>query len=429
MKILVLGSGAREHALAWRLARDGHVMLVAPGNPGAARVATLVPLDPLDPAAVVSATRTHAVDLVVVGPEAPLVAGVVDALVAAGIAVFGPTAAAARLEGSKAFAKEFMARHGIATAPFAVCDDEAAAGRAIERFLAAGRVVLKADGLAAGKGVLVTGERAEARAFARDCLAQGRFGAAGARLVVEAFLPGEEVSLFFLSDGVRVRRFVAARDFKRLGDGDLGPNTGGMGAHAPADLDPALAERIEQSVALPTIAGMAREGAPFRGLLYVGLMLGPDGPRVLEYNARFGDPETQVLVPLVAGDLGALLAQCANGSLTAPLAFHPGATVGVVLAAAGYPAAPRAGDVVHGLASWPAPVEEDEAGVWCFHAGTRQRADGALVTAGGRVVTIVARAADRATARARAYAGVTRLSLDGGQVRHDVAREGTAWSS
>jgi phosphoribosylamine--glycine ligase len=429
MKLLVLGSGAREHALAWRLAQDGHAVLAAPGNPGSARVARRIALDPPDPAAVAGAARAHGVDLVVVGPEAPLVAGVVDALARAGIAAFGPTAAAARLEGSKAFAKEFMARHGIPTAPFAVCDDLDAAAAAIGRLEAGGRVVLKADGLAAGKGVLVAAGRDEALAFARACLREGRFGAAGARLVVEAFLPGDEVSLFFLSDGARVRRFLPARDFKRLGDGDRGPNTGGMGAHAPADLDPAMAARIEQSVALPTIAGMAAEGVPFRGLLYVGLVLGPDGPRVLEYNVRFGDPETQVLLPLVAGDLGALLAECARGALASPLAFRPGAAVGVVLAAAGYPDSPRAGDVVTGLAGWPPPADEDAEGLWCFHAGTRVREDGAIVSAGGRVVTVVARAADRATARARAYAGLGRLALDGGQARHDVAAAGTAWTS
>ena len=290
--------------------------------------------------------------------------------------------------------------------------------------------MLKADGLAAGKGVLVAGERSEAVAFARACLEEGRFGPAGARLVVEACLPGEEVSLFFLSDGARLARFLPARDFKRLGDGDRGPNTGGMGAYAPGDLDPALAERIERTIALPTIRGLAAEGAPFRGLLYVGLMIGSDGARVLEYNARFGDPETQVLLPLVAGDLGALLLECARGALVSPLAFRPGATVGVVLAAAGYPDAPRAGDVIAGLEAWPAPDEEDQEGRWCFHAGTKRRDDGAYVSAGGRVLTVVARAADRATARARAYEGLARLGLDGGQARGDVALAGgPAWKS
>lgn len=429
MRILVVGSGAREHALAWRLQQDGHAVLAAPGNPGAARVARLVPLDPSSNAAIVAAARGERADLVVVGPEAPLVAGVVDALEAAGIPGFGPTAGAARLEGSKSFAKEFMVRHAIPTAPFALADDVPGAERAIDRFLAAGRVVLKADGLAAGKGVLVTADAAEARAFARACLVEGRFGSAGARLLVEAFLPGEEVSLFFLSDGTRVRRFLPARDFKRLGEGDRGPNTGGMGAHAPCELDPALAERIEQSIARPTLAGLADEGHPYRGLLYLGLMLGPDGPRVLEYNARFGDPETQVLLPLVAGDLGALLLECARGALASPLVFRPGATVGVVLAAAGYPDAPRGGDLVRGLEAWPGPADEDRAGTWCFHAGTRLRDDGRFEAVGGRVLTVVARAADRETARARAYAALARLSLDGGQVRHDVAAAGTAWTS
>ena len=430
MKILVLGSGAREHALAWRLARDGHTVACAPGNPGAARVASLVPLDPADPVAVVAAARAQGSDLVVVGPEAPLVAGVVDALATAGIAAFGPSAKAARLEGSKAFAKEFMVRHGIATAPFVVCDDVVAADRAVDRFLAEdGRVVLKADGLAAGKGVLVTARRDEARAFARACLDEGRFGAAGSRLVVEAFLAGEEGSLFFLSDGTRIARFLPARDFKRLGDGDHGPNTGGMGAYAPSDLDPGLAERVERTIALPTIEGLATEGTPFRGLLYVGLIVSPDGARVLEYNARFGDPETQVLLPLVAGDLGRVLLECARGTLATPLSFRPGATVGVVLAAAGYPESPRTGDVLGGLDRWPSPAEEDRLERWCFHAGTRRRDDGTLVAAGGRVLTVDAHAADRATARARAYEGMGHLVLEGGQVRSDVAREGPAWTS
>ncbi len=433
MTILVLGSGAREHALAWRLARDGHRVVSAPGNPGCARVGACRPVDPLDPAAVVGLARDVGASLVVVGPEAPLVAGVADALVAAAIPVFGPGARAARLEGSKSFAKEFMARHGLPTAPFFACDDLDAVDRALAALVPAGdgRVVVKADGLVAGKGVLVA-ERAAARAFAAGCLDGSRFGDAGRRVVVEAFLPGEEVSLFFLSDGARVARFPPARDAKRLGDGDRGPNTGGMGAFAPSDLDPGLARRIEETVALPTVAAMAAEGSPFRGLLYVGLMIGPDGPQVLEFNARFGDPETQVLLPLVEGDFGELLLECARGRLVSPLLVGPGATVGVVLAAAGYPEAPRAGDPVRGLERWPAPAEEDREGRWCFHAGTR-RVDGDLVAAGGRVVTVVARAADRESARRRAYVGLSRLDLAGGQARRDIAGPGPvearAWTS
>ncbi|MGH7725472.1 MAG: phosphoribosylamine--glycine ligase, partial [Candidatus Eiseniibacteriota bacterium] len=284
--------------------------------------------------------------------------------------------------------------------------------------------VLKVDGLAAGKGVLVARDAAEARAFAFECLVGGRFGAAAERLVVEAFLPGEEASLFFLTDGERVRRFLPARDYKRLADGDEGPNTGGMGAFAPARLDPALAQHVEDAVARPTLAALAAQGAPFRGLLYVGLMIGPAGPRVLEFNARFGDPETQVLLPLVDGDLGALLLECAEGRLASPLSFREGATVGVVLAAPGYPEAPRTGETIDGLDAWPAPDAEDRAECWCFHAGTKLE-DGRVVTSGGRVLTVVARAADRAESRRRAYEAAARLRFPGAQVRTDVARDVT----
>ncbi len=425
MIVLVLGSGAREHALAWRVARDGHRVFAAPGNPGAARVATCLPCEILDPVAVVAIARGCGAQLVVVGPEAPLVAGVVDALAAAGIPAFGPTRAAARLEGSKSFAKEFMARHGIPTAPFVVCDDLAAVERALSAFGAP--VVVKADGLVAGKGVLVAATAAEARAFAAVCLSGSRFGDAGRRVVVEAFLPGVERSLFYLADGTRVVAFPPARDYKRLGDEDRGPNTGGMGAYAPAELEPALVSAVEETVARPTIAGLAAEGVPFRGLLYVGLMVDGASFRVLEYNARFGDPETQALMPLVAGDLAEHLLAVVRGGLAGPLAILPGATVAVVLAAPGYPEAPRAGEPIAGLEQWPAPAQEDDECTWCFHAGTRR--DGAkIVTAGGRLLTIVAHAADRATARERAYVALGRLHLDGGQWRKDVAGKEPAWT-
>jgi len=424
MIVLVLGSGAREHALAWRLARDGHRVFASPGNPGAARIATCV-AGALDPDAVVATARGCGAELVVVGPEAPLVAGVVDALAAAGIPAFGPTRAAARLEGSKSFAKEFMARHGIPTAPFAVCDDLPAVERALATFGAP--VVVKADGLVAGKGVLVAHSSDEARAFAAACLSGERFGDAGRRVVIEAFLPGVERSLFYLADGARVASFLPARDYKRLGDGDHGPNTGGMGAYAPAGLDAALVEAVERTVALPTLAGLAAAGTPFRGLLYVGLMLDGATFRVLEFNARFGDPETQALLPLVDGDLGTHFLAAARGTLAGPLSFVPGATVGVVLAAPGYPDAPRAGDAIAGLEAWPAPAAEDTERLWCFHAGTR-RDGGRLVAAGGRVLTVVAHAADRAAARDRAYAGLARLDLAGGQWRRDVAIPEPAWT-
>jgi len=418
MRILVVGSGAREHALVWRLARSGHTLLAAPGNPGSSRIARQFAVDALDLPAIVSVARAEAVDLVVVGPEGPLVAGVVDALTAGGIAAFGPTRAAARLEGSKVFAKEFMARHGIATAAFRVADT-------VEQAIAAARAlgwpaVLKADGLAAGKGVVIAANESEARAFASACLIERRFGDAGGRLVVEAFLPGDEASVFFLCDGTRLARFLPARDAKRLADGDSGPNTGGMGAFAPAPVDAATLDRIESEIALPTLAGMAQEGAPFQGLLYVGAMLGPAGPRVLEYNVRFGDPETQALMPLVASDLGTLFAECARGDLRSPLAFDDAAAVGVVLAAAGYPESPRAGDRIEGLEHWPDPAAEDREQRWCFHAGTRAEGGG-FASAGGRVLTVVARAQGLSAARQRAYEGLDRLRLAGGQARRDIA--------
>ena len=418
MRILVVGSGGREHALAWRLARSGHEVLAAPGNPGIARVARCHDVAADDVPGLVRLAREESADLVVVGPEAPLALGLADALADAGVAAFGPTRAAARLESSKAFAKEFMARHEIPTAPFRVVESVESALEAARGF--GWPAVLKVDGLAAGKGVLVAHGAAEARAFAEACLEEHRFGEAGARLVVEAHLAGEETSLFFLSDGSRVARFLPARDYKRLADGDRGPNTGGMGAFAPAGLEPGLAARIETDVALKTLRGMADEGAPFRGLLYVGLMLGAAGPRVLEFNARFGDPETQVLMPLVVSDLGVLLAECARGELRSPLEFEDGAAVGVVLAAEGYPEAPRAGGTIEGLERWPEAVAEDADERWCFQAGTRVE-KGRTIAAGGRVLTVVARARGLAEARRRAYEGLDRLRLAGGQARRDVA--------
>jgi len=420
MRLLVVGSGAREHALAWRLACFGHEVHAAPGNPGIARVARCHPAIASDVRAQVALAQALAVDLVVVGPEAPLALGLVDALKAKRIAAFGPTRAAARLESSKVFAKEFMARHGIPTAGFQVAHTVPEALAAAQAF--GFPCVLKADGLAAGKGVVVATNEAEARLFARLCLEDALFGEAGSALVIEEFLPGEEASLFFLADGQRVRRFPPARDFKRLLTGDAGPNTGGMGAFAPAPLSPELCARIEAEVALPTLAGLAGEGAPFRGLLYVGLMLGRGGARVLEYNARFGDPETQVLLPLLTSDPAQLFAECARGALDSAMEFSPEAAVGVVLAAPGYPDSPRAGGTLQGLEQWPSPAEEDARATWCFHAGTK--ADGTnLVAAGGRVLTMVARRPTLPEARGAAYEAMKGVALDGGQSRADIAFE------
>ena len=420
MRILIVGSGGREHALGWRLAREGHDITSAPGNPGLARHGPCLPVAAGDRSGIVALARTLAAELVVIGPEAPLAEGLSDALRAEGLAAFGPSRAAARLESSKVFAKELMAGRGVPTAACEVAED-------VEGALAAARrigfpCVLKADGLAAGKGVVVAQDAEEARRFAFECLISRRFGVAGSRLVVEAFLAGEEASLFFLSDGRETRAFPAARDYKRLEAGDRGPNTGGMGAFAPAPLSDAVRRAVESRIVTPVLEGLAAAGAPFCGLLYAGLMVTSEGPQVLEFNVRFGDPETQVLLPLVEGELGALLLECARGALRSPLSVRPEASVGVVLASPGYPDAPATGGEIRGLLDWPAPSLEEQDELWCFHAGTRVE-EGRAVAAGGRVVTVVACAGDRATARRRAYVGLARLELKGGQWRNDVAAD------
>ncbi|HZH03012.1 MAG TPA: phosphoribosylamine--glycine ligase, partial [Myxococcaceae bacterium] len=337
MNVLVLGAGGREHALAWKLAHSRQItqLLCAPGNPGTAGLAENVPVDPLDPVAVVSVARARAVDLVVVGPEAPLVAGVTDALEAADIGVFGPSAAAARIEGSKAFAKDVMSKAGIPTAPYRVFErhEEAAA---YARGLSGGAVI-KADGLAAGKGVVVIQDGAEAAGAVAEL---SMLGAAAKTLLVEERLEGEEVSVIALCDGERYALLPPARDHKRALDGDRGPNTGGMGVYAPSpSLDAAALERVGREVMAPALAEMRRRGAPFKGALYAGLMLTPGGGyQVLEFNCRFGDPETQVLMLQVEEDLAPLLLACARGALESrPIALHPGVAVGVVMAAEGYP--------------------------------------------------------------------------------------------
>ncbi|WP_338278727.1 phosphoribosylamine--glycine ligase [Corallococcus caeni] len=414
MKVLLLGSGGREHALAWKLAQSPRLsrLLVGPGNPGTARWGTNVPLQADSPEAVVSLARREGVDLVVVGPEAPLVAGVADALAQVDIPCFGPVAAAARIEGSKAFAKEVMDEAGVPTAAFRVFTDAAEA----EKYaVAQGRIVVKADGLAAGKGVIVAPDAQAARDAVRAVAAMGQ---AGQRMVLEELLEGEEVSLMALCDGERYVLLPLSQDHKRVGEGDTGPNTGGMGAYCPAPfLTPEALAKVGEQVIAPTLAVLKKRGTPLRGVLYAGLMLTASGPKVLEFNARFGDPETQVLMMQVDEDLLPLLDACARGALEPrPLKQFPGASVGVVLAAEGYPEAPRKGQRIEGLDAVPsnAPV---------FLAGVAKQ-DGALVTAGGRVLTVCARGDSLATARERALAAADAVRFEGRHFRRDIGARG-----
>jgi phosphoribosylamine---glycine ligase len=410
VKSLVIGTGGREHALALSLARDpGAEVHVAPGNPGIGEVATLHDVDPMDGAAVAALATRLGVDLVVVGPEAPLVAGVADAVRAAGIAVYGPSREAARLEGSKAFSKDVMAAAGVPTARSFVCTtpDEAAAALAA---LGAPYVV-KDDGLAAGKGVVVTTDRAEALAHAASC----------DRVVVEEFLDGPEVSLFAVCDGTTARALQPAQDFKRIHDGGQGPNTGGMGAYSPLPwAPPDVAERVLATVVQPTLDEMLRRGAPFVGTLYVGLALTADGPRVIEFNCRFGDPDVQPVLALLTSSLGDLLKAAADGDLSAVPAptFADGASVTVVIASAGYPGSSSSGDVIVGTETVAREADAD-----VIHAGTARAPDGALVTAGGRVLAVRAVGSDVADARAKAYEGIAAISFPGAQWRRDIAAE------
>ena len=414
MKTLVIGSGGREHALALALARDGIVTQVhaAPGNPGMSAVATLHDTDPLDGAAVAARAVDLGVDLVVIGPEGPLVAGVADAVRARGIACFGPSARAAQLEGSKSYAKQVMAAAEVPTAMAHVCDNPAEVAAALDAFGAP--YVVKADGLAAGKGVIVTDDRDAALAHAAGC----------GRVVVEEFLDGPEVSLFAITDGVTVLPLQPAQDFKRAYDGDTGPNTGGMGAYSPLPWAPDdLVVDVARRVLQPTVEAMARQDTPFAGLLYAGLALTSRGVRVVEFNARFGDPETQALLPLLDSSLAALLHGAATGTLgeVGLPVWRDGAAVTVVVAAHGYPASPRTGDRITGVETAQA-IE----GVDVIHAGTAWDAYGDLVTAGGRVLTITAVGADLPQARQRAYDGVAQIGIDGSQFRTDIAAEAAA---
>ncbi|MGC3994478.1 MAG: phosphoribosylamine--glycine ligase [Propionicimonas sp.] len=405
--VLVIGTGGREHALAWALARDPEVSVhIAPGNPGTASVGTNHPVDAFDGDAVAALAVEVGADLVVVGPEAPLVAGVADAVRAVGIPVFGPSGAAAMLEGSKAFAKEVMEAAGVPTADARLCLDMGEVVGALDEF--GPPYVVKDDGLAAGKGVIVTTDRDAAIRHAAGCRA----------VIVEEFLDGPEVSLFALSDGEHVLPFEPAQDFKRVGDGDAGPNTGGMGAYTPLPWAPeGLTDEVVRTVIQPTVDELQRRGTPFVGLVYAGLALTARGVRVVEFNCRFGDPETQPLLTRLRTPLYEVLHAAATGGLGghAPLEWGSGAAVGVVVAAEGYPESPRKGDPITGA---------DAEGV--FHAGTARDASGRLVSAGGRVLTVVGTGDTLAEARDAAYAKVAAITLPGGFHRTDIALKASA---
>jgi len=416
VQVLVLGSGAREHAIVRALSHDPSVdaVIAAPGNPGIAQAALCEPLagGVSDTAAVVELARRYAVDLVVVGPEAPLVAGVADAVRDAGIACLGPSAEAARLEGSKAFAKEVMSVANVPTALAHVCTDEDEVAAALDA-LGVPHVV-KDDGLAGGKGVVVTDDRDAALAHARSCLAKP-----DGRVVVEEYLNGPEASLFCLSDGKSVVPLALAQDFKRVGDGDSGPNTGGMGAYSPLDWAPeGLVDEVVGRIAQPVVDEMRHRGTPFVGVLYVGLALTSRGPRVIEFNVRFGDPETQVVLARLRTPLGGLLHAAATGALDAlpPLRWADEHAVTVVVAAEGYPAAPRTGGMVEGVDEVPGGPD-----AYVLHAGTTRADDGVLVASGGRVLSVVGLGGSLAEARERAYAAVDAVRLAGSHHRSDIA--------
>lgn len=404
----MLGSGGREDALAWRLRQSPACdnLIAAPGNPGIARWADCVAIDPCNPESVVALALAQAIDLIVVGPEAPLVAGVADAARAAGIAVFGPSAAAARLEGSKGFTKDLCAREGIPTAAYVRVDTAAAARAALDRFDLP--VVIKADGLAAGKGVTIAMSRREA---------ETAIAAAGdGPMVIEEFLEGEEASLFALVDGVRAVALASAQDHKRVGEGDTGPNTGGMGAYSPATvLTPELEARAMREIIEPTARAMAAAGTPFAGVLFAGLMLTREGPSLIEYNVRFGDPECEVIMPRIEGDLAELLMAVATGAPFDAPALTDKTAMAVVVAAHGYPATPRRGGPIDGI-----EAAEREHGVTVFHAGTARHASGTLLASGGRVLAVTAIADSLANARARAYRGVDAIVYADGFHRRDI---------
>jgi phosphoribosylamine--glycine ligase len=419
MRVMLVGSGGREHALAWKLRQSPSVeaLLWAPGNAGAEGLCESAPVKAEDVEGVVALAGSFRADLVVVGPEAPLAQGLADALAGAGISCFGPSKAAARLESSKVFCKDFCSRHGIPTAPYRVFDGEAAARSYLESYRGPFPLVLKADGLAAGKGVLICQDGDEALDGMERILARREFGSAGERMIVEEFLPGEEASLMVFADGERFAPMPPARDHKRALDGDRGPNTGGMGALCPATrMSQAQMEEALDRVVRPALAGMAAEGSPYRGVLYAGLMLTERGPSLLEFNCRFGDPETQVVLPLLDGDLAQIAASCARGKLDpAAVRWSPGFAVTVVMASGGYPGSYATGKVIEG-------IEEAcrEEGVVVFQAGTRAEG-GRIVTAGGRVLDVTGIARDAEAARRAAYRAVAKIRFEGAHYRTDIA--------
>lgn len=422
MNILLLGSGGREHALAWKLAQSPSLtkLYAAPGNPGIAEEAEIVALEATDHAAVIAFCAAHAISLVVIGPEAPLVDGLSDSLRAAGVPVFGPSQAAAQLEGSKGFTKDLCARAGIPTAGYVRTHSLDEARAALARFAAP--YVLKADGLAAGKGVVIADTLPEAEEALADMFGGG-FGAAGAQVVIEEFMEGEEASFFALTDGTAIVPFGSAQDHKRVGDGDVGPNTGGMGAYSPAPvLTPELQARVMAEIIEPTVRTMREDGNPYQGVLFAGLMLTAQGPKLIEYNARFGDPECQVLMTRLESDLVAIMLACAKGELAGTeVSLRDEIALTVVMAAKGYPGTPEKGGAI-------ALNDAEASGTKVFHAGTALK-DGALVANGGRVLNVTATGTSVTEAQARAYAAVDAISFASGFCRRDigwreVAREG-----
>jgi phosphoribosylamine--glycine ligase len=421
MKILVVGGGGREHALAWKLARESsvHEVLAAPGNPGIGSIARTLPIDSADLEALAAAAEAEHVDLTVVGPELPLDRGIVDLFSSRGLRIFGPSRQAAQLECSKVFAKDFMARHGMPTARYRVCRSATEARAVVASSELGFPVVVKADGLAAGKGVVVASDRSSADTAIAAAMEERQFGEAGAQLVLEECLVGQEVSFFAICDGRRAVPLGSAQDHKRVFDDDRGPNTGGMGAFAPSPLvDAAMEARIMREVVEPVLRGMRDEGREYRGFLYAGLMITYQGPKVIEFNVRFGDPEAQVVIPMIDGELAPVLAAAADGALSdSRILMQPLKHVGVVLASGDYPRAGSTGLAIAGLdRSWPDDV-------LVFHAGTALDASGQLVTSGGRILSVVGRAATYEDAIARAYSGISHIAFEGMHYRRDIGRK------